>query len=81
VRPDSQLELALATTPVTGTSRPDGSIQPLTDHQLNYVLISRKQTCYPVGPAGSSLAAEPCTVIQLIDANTGQLGFGSSGPY
>ncbi len=42
--------LARATSPQAGTARPDGSIDPLMDATLVYVLHWTGMMCLPVGP-------------------------------
>jgi hypothetical protein len=86
---DTEVVLARATTTASGTTGPDGTIIPGTDKALDYVLLARNAQC-PM-PAGqtwvpgkgttppNSTPARNCTFIQLLDANTGAVGYAASG--
>ena len=79
--------LARATSPQAGTARPDGSIDPLMDATLVYVLHWTGMMCLPVGPlhypptaTGTPATPAPCDALSFVDANTGAELYGASYP-
>lgn len=78
-----EVSLALATTLRSGTVRHDGSAPAGTDHALTYVLTARHHGCdVPAGPVASEGGSDDsgdCTFVQLIDADTGRVGYAMSG--
>jgi hypothetical protein len=77
---------AEATVTGAGQAQPDGSLEPLVNDALVYVLRWTNVACSPVGPApspGSTAAPRPaaaCTLINLIDAGTGKVLYSLQGP-
>jgi hypothetical protein len=73
------ITLAVATTPQSGTARPDGSLRPAVDRVLSYVFVWGHNPCAAAGPAGGPITE--CTSIDLVDAVTGaQESWGEDGP-
>jgi hypothetical protein len=77
--------LAQATTSRTGYPNADGSVRPLVNGSLVYVIRFNGVTCVPTGPNSGSTAsrtpgAKVCTVINLIDARTGAVLFIADSP-
>ncbi|HEY8728107.1 MAG TPA: hypothetical protein VIL94_00885, partial [Acidothermaceae bacterium] len=76
------ITLALVTTPNAGNANSDGSIAPLLNHSLTYVLTWDDVECPVGGPAGASLNPTPqsgCTAVNYVDANTGQSVYAYDG--
>jgi hypothetical protein len=77
------IQLAVVTDPNAGQALADGSITPVMDHTLAYVLT---WTNVPCAPAGAAVGATPtpttCTLLDFVDANTGKTLYGldQSGP-
>jgi hypothetical protein len=67
------ITLANATTTGTGTLGPDGTLVPLAQDRLVYVITYVGVPCFPVGPPQAHLPATPgvCTEVTLVDAQTG----------
>jgi hypothetical protein len=84
---NTEVVLALATTTASGTAGPGGTIVPRTNQALSYVLIARNAECpLPAGgvsrPGETTAVERPtrsCTFVQLIDADSGQVGYAASG--
>lgn len=80
------ISLASVTTRAAGTARTDNSIDPLLDKALTYVFVWRNEPCSPTGgpPITDRTAGPPrvyaCTVVNLVDANTGQSNYVAEGP-
>lgn len=80
------ISLAQATTPAAGARRRDGSINPLVRGTLSYVLTWTGVPCVPTG-GGPAVSGRPssspkvysCIVVDLIDADTGELLYAASG--
>jgi hypothetical protein len=78
--------LATATTPSAGDTQPDGSIKPLLQDTLVYVIQWTDVPCTPVGPAAPEGAAAStpttysCTILNLVDAETGKVLYSVQGP-
>jgi hypothetical protein len=81
------IDLAVATTPGSGHSKPDGSITPTVDHRLAYVLTWHGLPCVAVGeihPTNSTATPTPvtpsqCTKTVLADATTGAFVYETEG--
>jgi hypothetical protein len=77
------IELALATSPNTGTMRADGSIAPLMHDTLVYVMSWSGAICAESGPAPSGgsgpVRTETCTLLNFVDATTGAVLYSESG--
>lgn len=77
------IQLAVATDPNAGQDSVGGSLTPVMDHTLAYVLT---WTNVPCAPAGARVGATPtpttCTLVDFVDANTGKTLYGlqQSGP-
>lgn len=74
--------LALATTSGAGTIQPDGSIKPLLAKTLVYALTWTDVPCASSGPVRATPTTrriESCTVVSLLDAETGAFAYGFSG--
>lgn len=72
--------LASATSPRSGTANPDGTIDPLLDHTLVYVITQSGVPGAATGPARSGSAARQpelasCTLENYVDARTGAVLF------
>lgn len=79
------ITLALATSSAAGTAQSDGSITPLMNNALVYVLTWTNEPCIPKGgpprPSGAaSPTPQPCTLLAFVDANSGAALYGSEGP-
>lgn len=86
--PDSGPSIALASAKVSnsGTQRTDGSITPLVDGRLVYVLTWTDKQCVPKGgpplianAASASPQTFKCTLLDLVDAHTGAVLFSVEG--
>jgi hypothetical protein len=65
--------LALATDSQAGNDNPDGSITPVMENSLVYVLVQTPVACRKNGPSGgppTSVQIMSCISINYIDANT-----------
>jgi hypothetical protein len=77
------VSLASATDPQAGQERTDGSIAPIMDDTLVYVMTQSGIPCSSVGPAArttETLATYSCTFLSFIDAQTDVLLYSVSGP-
>jgi hypothetical protein len=81
------ITLALATSPTAGSALPDGSIDPLMNNTLVYVMKWVNEPCVPKGgpPRGPGEVAIsptplPCTLIAFVDATSGKNIYGTEGP-
>ena len=77
------ISLARVTTTGSGHARPDGTIAPLLNATLVYVLDWPDETCVPTGGvpgASRTPVSEPCEMLSYIDAITGNGLFAVSGP-
>ena len=77
------ITLALVTSPQTGHQNADGSLTPLMNRSLTYVLTWDDVQCpLSAGPAGASHDTTPrygCTAGNFVDANTGQSVYSYEG--
>lgn len=82
--------LAVVTDPYSGTARPDGTIKPLMDHALTYVVTLSGFECSPHGGAprapgapGATPAPIPiyknCSDVTFVSAATGKVMYEISG--
>ena len=80
------ITLARATSPHAGASRRDGSIKPLMNAALVYVLHWTGLRCMPVGPVPApdttptQRIPSPCDALRFVDANTGTELYGEDYP-
>ncbi len=77
------ISLALATETQAGQANPDGSINPVMDHALVYVISQSGVSCTPVGPARgttTTFVTYSCTMLNFIDARTDKVLFIVSSP-
>ena len=78
------ISLALATSPQAGQANTDGSINPLMNKTLVYVITWTGVTCVRAGgppePPGAAVAIDSCTLLNFIDANSGTVLYSVSGP-
>jgi hypothetical protein len=83
------ITLALVTTPKAGTRSADGSISPLMDHQLAYIIEYDQATCTKSGPPVVSNTAPPhsemivyiCSVLNFVNADTGRVEYSVSSTH
>jgi len=77
------ITLALVTSPQTGQQNADGSLTPLMNRSLTYVLTWDDVQCpLSAGPAGASHDTTPrygCTARNFVDANTRQSVYSYEG--
>ena len=72
--------LALVTTPNSGSDNADGSIRPLLNRALAYVLMWTNVPCVAVGSVvGATPTPQKCTMTEFIDAATGKFLYGADG--
>jgi hypothetical protein len=77
------IQLAAVTDPDAGQASVGGSITPVMDHTLVYVLTWTNLPCLPAGaPVGATPTPTTCTLVDFVDANTGKTLYGldQSGP-
>jgi hypothetical protein len=76
------ISLARATVSGVGEALPDGSVDLLLNERLVYVLTWTGVPCLPVGPPGRhpSPTAVPCTLLNFVDASTGDVVHSMQGP-
>jgi hypothetical protein len=77
------VSLASATDPEAGQARPDGSIAPIMENTLVFVMTQSGIPCSPVGSparATTTPATYACTFLSFVDARTDQLLYSVSGP-
>lgn len=83
------IALGDVTTEAAGSAGPNGTIIPLINNSLTYVVRWDKVPCPPsAGPADESSSSSPsdqpaklCTLIDLVDANSGQYVYAFEGPF
>ena len=76
------VSLALATELQAGRANPDGSIMPVMDKTLVYV-VSQSLECRAAGPAGATPAVSgtyACVRLSFVDARTGKALYAVDGP-
>lgn len=76
------VSLALATELQAGQANPDGSITPVMDNTLVYVL-SQSLRCSAAGPSGATPAVSgtyPCVRLSFVDARSGKAWYAVDGP-
>ncbi len=77
------ISLAVVTTPSAGTAGPSGTVVPLIDNELVYVMTWTDYQCVPAGPvrpSGSgSEKPQTCTVLNFISAATGKTLYSADG--
>jgi len=72
--------LVLVTTPNSGSNNTDGSVRPLLNRMLAYVLTWTKIRCLPAGgDVGATPRPQNCTFYDFIDAATGKFVYGADG--
>lgn len=77
------IQLAVVTDPNSGQAAAGGSLTPVMDHTLAYVLTWTNVPCAPAGaPVGATPTPTTCTLVDFVDANTGKTLYGldKSGP-
>jgi hypothetical protein len=79
------VSLALATELLAGQANSDGSIAPVMDKTLVYVLSQSGLTCSPAGPAGTPSSSStggsyPCVFLSFVDAHSGTDLYAVDGP-
>lgn len=75
--------LAIGYNPQPGDMLADGSINPVMNHNLVYVLAQPLGPCVPTGRAGSTSApptSASCMALSFVDAHTGKGAPAISGP-
>jgi predicted small secreted protein len=78
-----RVSLAVGYNPQSGAALPDGSIEPIMNHTLVYVLAQPLGPCAPTGPGGARARASTfpsCTGLSFVDAHTGKGATAVSGP-
>lgn len=76
------VSLALATELQAGQANPDGSITPVMDKTLVYV-VSQSLQCRAAGPAGATPAVSEsyaCVRLSFVDARSGKALYAVDGP-
>jgi hypothetical protein len=77
------ISLAAATEKQAGQENPDGSIHPVMDNTLVYVISQSGNSCRPVGPAGKTTTSPvtyACTSLNFVDAQTGKVLYSVQSP-
>ena len=79
------VSLALATELLAGQANADGSITPVMDKTLVYVLSQSGLTCRPAGPAGtpsssSTGGSSACVFLSFVEAQSGTDVYAVDGP-
>jgi hypothetical protein len=71
------IQLAVVTDPNSGQVSVGGSLTPVMDHTLAYVLTWTNLPCVPAGaPVGVTPTQTTCTLVDFVDANTGKTLYG-----
>jgi hypothetical protein len=77
------IQLAVVTDPNGGQVSVGGSMAPVMDYTLAYMLTWTNVPCAPAGaPVGATPTPTTCTLVDFVDANTGKTLYGlqHSGP-
>jgi hypothetical protein len=74
---NAEVTLGRVTTTNSGAAQPNGSIEPLLEHQLVYILDWPGEVCVAAGsvPPTSYASKGNCQRFSFLDANTGQVLF------
>jgi hypothetical protein len=78
-----RVSLAVGYDPQSGDLLPDGSIEPVMNHNLLYVLAQSVGPCAHPGPPGASTRPSTypsCMSLSFVDAHTGKGATAVSGP-
>jgi hypothetical protein len=80
------ITLALATIADAGTQNPDGTLTPLVNNALVYVITWDRVSCAPVGgiakssaPATHIATTMTCRLVNFVDATTGKFVYATEG--
>lgn len=72
------MRLALVTTTAAGTARSDGSINPLINDALTYIIVWTGRQCpspagpVPATPQSTTTVARQCHLVEFVSATTGK---------